>query len=134
MSKRLSGERPGTVLLGSIGKRAYLFLCQTAERMGIERQNARQHGIQDPIDFVFEFDGRRHELSYEELRDRLQQPTHSPDWRAALSKEIEAQKVLLERMNDPGNGIMSDIRFERLELLEKLLEFEPKSLSAGEKP
>ena len=39
--------------------------------MAIERQNARQHGIQDPIDFVFEFDGLRHELSYEELKQRL---------------------------------------------------------------
>jgi methyl coenzyme M reductase subunit C-like uncharacterized protein (methanogenesis marker protein 7) len=68
---KLSGEPPGTVLLGSIDKRSYLFLCQTSERMTIERQNAREYGIQDPIDFVFELDGVRHELSYEELKRRL---------------------------------------------------------------
>lgn len=71
--KQLSGEPPGTVLLGSIDKRCYLFLCQSGARMHIERQNAREHGIQDPIDFVFEFDGVRYELSYAELRERLGQ-------------------------------------------------------------
>ena len=69
--KKLSGEPVGTVLLGSINKRCYLFLCQSAERMKIERRNARQHGIRDPIDFVFEFDGQRYELSYEQLRALL---------------------------------------------------------------
>jgi len=69
--KSLSGEPAGTVLLGSINKQCYLFLCQTAARMTIERQNARQHGIQDPIDFVFEFEGERYELSYEQLLSAL---------------------------------------------------------------
>lgn len=69
-----SNEPPGTVLLGSINRGCYLFLCQTAERMKIERANARQSGIQDPIDFVFELDGRRHELSYEQLVGLLTAP------------------------------------------------------------
>ena len=64
-------EPPGTVLLGSINKRAYLYICQTEERMEIEHKNACQHGIQDPIDFVFEFDGERFALSYSQLKRAL---------------------------------------------------------------
>jgi hypothetical protein len=70
----LSGECPGTVLLGSLDKRCYLFCRQTAERMAIERADARRHGIRDPIDFVFEFDGRRFELGYDDLLRRLLGP------------------------------------------------------------
>lgn len=72
--KRLSGEPPGTILLGSIDKRCYLFVCQSALRMQVERANARAQGIQDPIDFVFEFDGQRFELSYEDLWRRIVGP------------------------------------------------------------
>lgn len=61
------------MFLGSIDKRCYLFLCQSSARMRVERENARQHGIQDPLDFVFEFDGVRYELTYAELRERLGQ-------------------------------------------------------------
>lgn len=68
MTRPLSGEPPGTILIGSIDKGAYLFLCQSSRRMQIERENARKYGIQDPIDFVLEFDGVRHELRYEDLR------------------------------------------------------------------
>lgn len=64
-------EHPGTVLLGSSEKRSYLYVNQSAERMEIERANARQHGVQDVIDFVFVLDGERVELSYDELRERL---------------------------------------------------------------
>jgi hypothetical protein len=64
-------EPPGTVLIGSINKRAYLYICQTEQRMEIERKNARYYGIQDPIDFVFVLDGKRHELSYDQLRALL---------------------------------------------------------------
>jgi len=78
-NNQLSGEPAGTVLLGSIDKRAYLFLCQSAERMKIERQNARQYGIQDPVDFVFEFDGVRHEVSYERLKYALTELSQSDD-------------------------------------------------------
>ena len=71
METNLSGEPAGTVRLGSIDKRCYLFLCQSAERMETERANARAHGIQDPIDFVLELDGKRYELTYRQLRARL---------------------------------------------------------------
>lgn len=71
MNKPVSGEPAGTILLGSIDKGAYLFLCQSSARMRIERENARQYGIQDPIDFVFEFDGVRYELRYDDLRGLL---------------------------------------------------------------
>lgn len=67
LTEKTSGEPEGTVLLGSIDKRCYLFLCQTAKRMEIERANARQHGIQDPIDFIFELEGTRYEVSYARL-------------------------------------------------------------------
>ena len=48
-----------------------------------------------------------------------------------LLQEIQKQKDLIDRMDFPpnmdmhGNGLMTTIRFERLELLEKLLEYEP---------
>ena len=64
-------EPDGTVLLGSIEQRAYLFVCQSAKRMAIERCNARQAGIQDFADFVFVLDGERVEFTYEEFRRRL---------------------------------------------------------------
>jgi hypothetical protein len=64
-------EPAGTVLLGSIRKRAYLYVCQTDDRMEIERANARQHGIQDPIDFLFYFDGQRFAVSYADLKAML---------------------------------------------------------------
>lgn len=71
MSKQLSGEPAGTVLLGSIDKRCYLFLCQSSVRMRIEHETAHANGIQDLTDFVFEFDGQRYELSYAQLRGLL---------------------------------------------------------------
>lgn len=57
--------------------------------------------------------------------------THTKEWNRALREELAAQNALIERMDFPpnremwGNGIMTQIRQERLELLEKLLEFEP---------
>jgi hypothetical protein len=64
-------EPAGTVLLGSLDKRAYLYVSQSAERMEIERQNARSAGVQDVRDFVFELDGERIELDYRTLKKRL---------------------------------------------------------------
>ena len=57
--------------------------------------------------------------------------THSTEWKRALDAEIRAQEALIERMRDnypdmQGNGIMGQLRAERLELLERLLDFEPK--------
>jgi hypothetical protein len=52
-------------------------------------------------------------------------------FRDILIAEIVKQKALIKRMDYPpnselwGNGIMSDLRAERLALLERLLEFEP---------
>ncbi len=52
-------------------------------------------------------------------------------WRAALVEQIQDQKELIGRMDYPANlqfhsaHLMGDIRAERLELLERLLEFEP---------
>ena len=64
-------EPAGTILVGSQNKGTYLYVCQTAERMAIERKNAAQCGVQDMRDFVFVFDGKRYELSFEQLRDIL---------------------------------------------------------------
>lgn len=64
-------EPPGTILVGSMNKRAYLFLSQSAERMVYERQQARSQGVQDMREFVFVFDGQRVVLTYEELKERL---------------------------------------------------------------
>lgn len=64
-------EPAGTVLLCSLNKRAYLYVSQSAERMEIERANARDAGVQDMHDFVFELDGRRIELDYRTLKKRL---------------------------------------------------------------
>lgn len=57
--------------MGSLKQRTYLYVSQSAGRMEIERANARDHGVQDIIDFVFVLDGERIELSYEELKARL---------------------------------------------------------------
>ncbi len=49
-------------------------------------------------------------------------------FRDALVAEIEKQKALIQRVDFPqntdmwGNGIMTDIRQERLDLLRRLLE------------
>jgi hypothetical protein len=67
----MSEEPAGTVLLGSIEKRAYLYVVQTCERMRLEHANARQHGIQDPHDYVFVLDGHRFEISHEGLLSAL---------------------------------------------------------------
>lgn len=91
---KVSGEPPGTVLLGSLNKRCYLFLCQSAERMATERANARQHGIQDPVDFVLEFDGVRYELSYEQLRDALLKRERSMKAIDNLQSECERSPFL----------------------------------------
>jgi hypothetical protein len=64
-------EPAGTVLLGSLHKRAYLYVSQSTERMEIERENARRAGVQDVIDFVFELDGKRVELDYRTFKKRL---------------------------------------------------------------
>ena len=53
----------------------------------------------------------------------------SPGFREVLLKEIEYQCELQQRMGDNhpdfGGGLMWQIRMERLQLLQKLLEFEP---------
>lgn len=59
-------------------------------------------------------------------------------FRETLLAEIESQKALIERMDsnpDFPTGIMGQIRAERLELLERLLQFE-QSLEtvSGEQP
>ncbi len=64
-------EPPGTILIGSMNKRAYLHISQTGERMKIERANAARHGVQDIRDFVFILDGERVVLTYQQLRERL---------------------------------------------------------------
>jgi len=64
-------EPPGTILVGSQQKRAYLFLSMTAKRMKAERANAIASGVQDVRDFVFVLDGERFVLTFDELRDRL---------------------------------------------------------------
>ena len=53
------------------------------------------------------------------------------DFKKVLLAEIEKQKALIQKMDRPPNpefrnprGIMPSIRRERLELLERLLEFE----------
>lgn len=67
-------EPAGTVLLGSAIKRAYLYVCQSAERMQIEHENAAKYGVQDIRDFVFVLDGIKVELTYAELKVRLLSP------------------------------------------------------------
>lgn len=64
-------EPAGTILVGSQHKRAYLYVCQSAERMAIERENARLHGVQDMREFVFVLDGQRFELTFDDLKRRL---------------------------------------------------------------
>ena len=64
-------EPAGTILCGSQNKRTYLYVCQTAARMKVERENAARAGVQDVRDFVFVLDGERYELSFEMLRDAL---------------------------------------------------------------
>lgn len=64
-------EPPGTILVGSANKRAYLFISQSTERMAVERANAAQFGVQDMRDFVFVLDGQKFELSFDELKARL---------------------------------------------------------------
>lgn len=64
-------DPPGTILVCSQQKRAYLFLSMTADRMNTERANAAAHGVQDVRDFVFVLDGERFVLTFDELRDRL---------------------------------------------------------------
>lgn len=57
--------------------------------------------------------------------------TKTSEWHAALLAEIETQKALIDHMDNVrnhemrDNGIMTVLRAERLELLEKLLAFEP---------
>lgn len=67
-------EPVGTILTGSAIKRAYLYVCQSEERMRIERENAAKYGVQDIRDFVFVLDGTKVELTYAELKARLLTP------------------------------------------------------------
>jgi hypothetical protein len=60
--------------------------------------------------------------------------TKTAEWSAMLRAEIAAQELLINRMHDDhpdtqGNGIMGQLRAERLGLLEQLLKFEPKRAS-----
>ena len=64
-------EPVGTILVGSAMKRAYLYVCQSEERMQVEHQNAADYGVQDLRDFVFILDGVKVELTYLELKERL---------------------------------------------------------------
>lgn len=64
-------EPAGTILVGSQNKRAYIFVCQSEERMAIERKNAADHGVQDMREFVFVLDGEVFDLTYAELRGAL---------------------------------------------------------------
>jgi hypothetical protein len=105
MSKPLSGEKPGTVLLGSIDKGAYLFLCQSSARMRLERDTARASGIQDPIDFVFEFDGVRYELRYEALRALLGQYDDIDRLKRRIGElERQVDTKLVKSSSDPTTG------------------------------
>jgi hypothetical protein len=73
------------------------------------------------------------------LMERPLQPetpaaTKTAEWSAMLRAEIAAQELLIKRMHDnhpdtQGNGIIGQLRAERLGLLEELLEFEPKRAS-----
>ncbi len=58
-------------------------------------------------------------------------------FREHLEAEIAKQEVLIKRMDsnpDFDNGMMTMIRLERLSLLERLLDFEPKHVPQSAEP
>ena len=95
----LSEEPPGTVIIGSANKRTYLYVCQSAERMEIERKSAHEQGIQDIRDFVFVLDGITFELTYEELKSALHKSNardeaqHAADIKAASEAIVELATI-----------------------------------------
>lgn len=71
-------------------------------------------------------------ISYFVARERgyLKDQASLSTFRNALLAEIEKQQSLIKRMDSNpefDNGIMADIRQERLSLLERLLEFETRA-------
>jgi hypothetical protein len=80
------------------------------------------------------------QLSAKLKLERNAREAKARNWREALVEQIKDQKELIERLDFPPNGefhgphLMSNIRAERLELLEKLLEFEATPAESSEYP